>query len=145
MTFASVAFGGIISIISVWLTQRYNLRTQLLVRSTEAENVERMASRSEKEKRFLSIVQNIEALYEGSGDPATKAAFLRAIREVWLLGDVELIRKLTLFLFDIAGATSADPRAKLFGDIVLEMRRGLDLPIEGLSNIDFPFHGPGRT
>jgi len=145
MTFAGTVLGGIVSILSVWLTQRYNLRTQLMVKSAEVENAARMASKSENEKRYLSIVQNIDALFEGSGDPAKKAAFLIATREVWLLGDAELIRKVTLFLFDIAGATSADPTAKLFGDIILEMRRGLELPIEGLSNVDFPFHRPGRT
>jgi hypothetical protein len=142
---AGAVFGGLVSILSVWLTQRYNLRAQLMVKSAEADKRRETASRSEKEKRYLSIVQNIEALYEGTGDPAKRAAFLRATREVWLLGDAELIRKLKFFLFDISDKSSADPIAQLFGDIILEMRRGLNLPTDDLSNVDFPFHGPGAA
>ena len=142
MTFLGALFGGVVSILTAWLTQRYNLRTQLQVKSAEADNIARLASRSEKENRYLSIVRNLDALYDG-GEPAKRAAFLEAVREVWLLGDTELVRSLNDLLSKIAGKTSGDPRAPLVGKIILEMRRGLDLPNDNLTTSDFPSFRPG--
>jgi hypothetical protein len=36
MTFAAVVFGGAVSIITAWLTQRYNLLSQLAVKQADA-------------------------------------------------------------------------------------------------------------
>jgi hypothetical protein len=96
--------------------------------------------RTEKEKRYLAILQNLESLYANSPNPAGKAELLKVAREVWLLGDQELVRKMREFLVDIAGNKEVDARELLFGDVVLHMRKGLGLPIDGLSNEDFRFH-----
>jgi hypothetical protein len=37
MTFAGAVFGGAVSITTAWLTQRYNLQAQLVVKRAEAE------------------------------------------------------------------------------------------------------------
>jgi hypothetical protein len=44
------------------------------------------------------------------------------------------------FLADIANSGKANERERLFGDVVLHMRKGLGLPTDGLSNEDFRFH-----
>lgn len=37
MTFAGAVFGGAVSIITVWLTQRYGLQAQLAVKRADAD------------------------------------------------------------------------------------------------------------
>ncbi len=96
--------------------------------------------RAEKEKRYLAIVQSIESLYINSPRAAERAELLKTVREVWLLGDQELVRKMGAFLADIANSGKANERERLFGDVVLHMRKGLGLPTDGLSNEDFRFH-----
>jgi hypothetical protein len=142
MTFAGAVIGGAVSIISAWLTQRYGLQVQLAVKRADAEANVAAALRSEKEKRYLALVQNIEGLYSKTQDPARKAEFLKAARDLWLLGDQELVRKLRVFLVDLAGNTDVDAREQLFGDVILDMRNGLGLPTDQLSNEDFRFHSP---
>ena len=137
MTFAAVVFGGAVSIITAWLTQRYNLLSQLAVKQADAVVA---ALRAEKEKRYLAIVQSIESLYINSPRAAERAELLKTVREVWLLGDQELVRKMGAFLADIANSGKANERERLFGDVVLHMRKGLGLPTDGLSNEDFRFH-----
>jgi hypothetical protein len=140
MTFAGVVFGGAVSLITAWLTLRYGLQAQLAVRRADAEAAAATALRTEKEKRYLAILQNVESLYANSPSPAGRAELLKNVREVWLLGDEELVRKMRVFLVDIAGKKEAGAREQLFGDVVLDMRKGLGLPTDGLSNEDFRFH-----
>jgi len=139
-TFAAVVFGGAISIISTWLTQRYTLRAQLALKHADAEANVATALRAEKQNRYLVLVQNLESLYEKGQSPAGKAEFLKVVRELWLLGDQELVQKLRIFLVDIAGTKEASAREQLFGDVILDMRRGLGLPIDQLTNRGFRFH-----
>jgi hypothetical protein len=140
MTFAGAVLGGAVSIVTAWLTQRYSLQAQLAVKRADADANVVAALRSEKEKRYLAIVQNIESLYAKTPDPVGKAEFLKAVRELWLLGDQELVHKLRVFLVDIAGKTDVDAREQLFGDVMLDMRKGLGLATDRLSNEDFRFH-----
>ena len=140
MTFAAVVFGGAVSIITAWLTQRYNLLSQLAVKQADAVVAAEAVLRAEKEKRYLAIVQSIESLYINSPRAAERAELLKTVREVWLLGDQELVRKMGAFLADIANSGKANERERLFGDVVLHMRKGLGLPTDGLSNEDFRFH-----
>lgn len=142
MTFAGAVFGGAVSIITAWLTQRYGLQAQLAVKRADDEAKVAAALRSEKEQRYLAIVQNIDSLYAKTQNPTGKAEFLKVIRELWLLGDQELVRNLRVFLVDIAGKTDIDAREQLFGEVVLDMRKGLGLPTDQLSNEDFRFHSP---
>lgn len=140
MTFTGAVFGGAVSIVTTWLTQRYGLKAQLIVKRADAEANATEALRSEKEKRYLAIVRNLESLYVKAQNPAAKSEFLTTVRELWLLGDQELVRKLRLFLVDIAGKKDVDARERLFGDVILDMRKGLGLPTDQLSNEDFRFH-----
>jgi hypothetical protein len=141
MTFAGAVFGGAVSIITVWLTQRYGLQAQLAVKRADAEAAASAALRMEKEKRYLAILQNLDTLYVNNPNTAVgRAEWLKIVREVWLLGDQELVRKLRLFIRDIAGDKEADARERLFDDVVLHMRKGLGLPVDALSNEDFRFH-----
>lgn len=95
----------------------------------------------EKERRYLAILQNLDSLYVINPNTAVgRGQLLRIVREVWLLGDQELVRKLRAFLGDIAGDKEADAHERLFGDVVLHMRKGLGLPVDALSNEDFRFH-----
>ena len=113
MTFAGAVFGGAVSIVTAWLTQRYGLQAQLAVKRIDAEAKVAAALRSEKEQRYLAIVQNIESLYTTTQNPTGEAEFLKVVRELWLLGDQELVRKLRVFLVDIAGNTDVKPREQL--------------------------------
>jgi hypothetical protein len=142
MTFAGALLGGTVSIITVWLTQRYSLQAQIAVKHADAVAAADAALRAEKEKRYLAILQNVESLYANgpASSQIAKAELLKTVREVWLLGDQELVRKLRAFFEDIAASKKADPRERLFGDVVLHMRRGLGLPTDGLNNEDFRFH-----
>jgi hypothetical protein len=140
MTFAGLALGGAVSIITAWLTQRYGLQAQLAVRHADAEAAAAAALRTEREKRYLAILQKVDSLYTSNPSPADRRELLRIVREVWLLGDQELVRKMRVFLVDIAGNKETDARERLFGDVVLHMRKGLELPVDGLTNEDFRFH-----
>ncbi len=140
MTFAGVVFGGAVSVFTSWLTLRQGLEAQLAVKRTEAKLAIEAALRAEKEKRYLAILQNVESLYSSSSDQSGKADLLRLVREVWSLGDQELVCQLRGFLLDIAGKKEADARERLFGDVVLQMRKGLGLPTDALTNRDFRFH-----
>ena len=142
MTLVGGVFGGTVSIITTWLTQRYGLQAQLTIKSAEAAAAANAAMKAEKQARYLAILQHVESLYANHSSPAGKAELLKTVRESWLLGDPELVHKLRLFLVDIAGKKEVDAREKLFGEIVLHMRKGLGLPIEGLSDEDFRFHLP---
>lgn len=86
----------------------------------------------------MSIVQNIESLYTKTQNQAGKIEFLKAVREIWLLGDQDLVRKVALFLTNTSGKKEVDTRDQLFGDVVLQIRRGLGLPTDQLTNQDFP-------
>jgi hypothetical protein len=140
MTFVGVVFGGAVSIVTAWLTQRFALQTQVAINRAEAEATAKAALTAEKVKRYLAIAQNIGALYAKTANPDGRAEFLKAVREAWLLGDQELVCKLRVFLLDVAGDKDADSREQLFGDVILDMRKGLGLPIDKLSNQDFRFH-----
>ncbi|MEX2263599.1 MAG: hypothetical protein WD696_16705 [Bryobacteraceae bacterium] len=140
MTFAGIVVGGGVSIITAWLTQRYNLQTQLALKRADEDAAAAATLRTEKEKRYLAIVQYVESLYANSPNLAGRAEFLKAVREVGLLGDQELVRKLRIFMVDLAGKSEADSREQLFGDVMLEMRKGLGLATDRLSNQDFRFH-----
>jgi len=140
MTFAGAVFGAAVSIITAWLAQRYSLQAQLVVRRADAEAAIAAGLRAEKEKRYLAILQNINSLYASTPNPTGKAELLKVVREVWLVGDQALVRKIRLLFGDIAGDREADARARLFCDVVLYMRKGLGLPIDELSNEDFRFH-----
>ena len=140
MTFAGAVIGAAASILATWLTQRYSMKAQLALKRVEFETSVTAALRTEKQKRYLAILQSIESLYSTNQDLARKAEFLRAVREVWLLGDQSLVSKLTAFLVDIAGRHGADVREQLFGDVVLEMRRDIGLQNDGLTNEHFRFH-----
>ena len=140
MTFGGAVFGGAVSIITTWLTQRYSLQAQLAVKRADAVAAAEAALRTEKEKRYLAILQNVESLFANNPSQAGRAEWLKTVREVWLLGDQELVRKVRAFLVDLAGSGQASPRERLFGDVVLHMRKGLGLPTDGLSNDDFRFH-----
>jgi len=141
-TLAAVLFGGVVSIVTAWLTQRYNLHAQLALKRAETESSAAAILTSEKEKRYLVIVRNLESLFENSQDPGGRTEFLRVVRELWLLGDEELVQKLNVFLLDIAGQQEASTREQLFGEAILEMRRGLGLPTDRLNSHDFRFHSP---
>jgi hypothetical protein len=142
MTFAGAVLGSTVSIVTVWLTQRYSLQAQLAVKRAEFLAAAEAALRAEREKRYLAILQNLESLYTNAPTStlAGRAELLRTVREVWLLGDQELIRKMRVFLVDLASSGEAKPQERLFGDVVLHMRRGLGLPTEGLDNGDFRMH-----
>lgn len=140
MTSAGVVFGGAVSIITTWLTLRYGLEAQLAVKRAEAAHAVEATLRAEKEKRYLAVLQNIESLYSNNPNQPGKADLLKLVRELWLLGDEELVSKLRCFFVDIAGKKEADARERLFGDVVLQMRKGLGLPTETLTNEDFRFH-----
>ncbi len=137
MTFAGAIFGGAVSIITTWLTQRYGLQAQLAIKRADAVAAAEAALRTEKEKRYLAILQNVENLFMGDQNPVGTAELLRTMREVWLLGDQELVRKIRAFLEHMAGSQEAGLHEQLFGDVVLDMRRSLGLPTDGLSNQDF--------
>jgi hypothetical protein len=141
MTFAGLVLGGAVSIITAWLTRRYGLEVQLSVRRADPAAAAAAVLRTEKEKRYLAILQNLGSLYVNNPDPvAGRAEWLKIVREVWLLGDQELVRKLRVFLVDIAGEKETDARERFSGHVVLHMRKGAGLPIDGLSNEDFRFH-----
>ncbi len=140
MTFAGAVIGAGASILATWLTQHYTMKAQLALKRAEFETSVATALRTEKQTRYLAILQNLESLYSTCQDPARKAEFLRAVREVWLLGDPSLVSKLTAFLVDIAGSGDADTREQLFGDVVLEMRTDICLKNDGLTNNHFRFH-----
>jgi hypothetical protein len=140
MTFAGAVFGGAVSIITTWLTQRYSLQSQLAVRRADGEAAASAGLRTEKEKRYLAILQNLGACTDVAGTGPGKAELLKIEREVWLLGDQDLVRKLGVFIGDIAAQKEADSRERLFGDVVLHMRKGLGLPVNELSNDIFRFH-----
>jgi len=141
MTLAGAVFGGAVSIVTVWLTQRYGLQAQLAVKRADADAAVAAGLRTEKERRYLAILQNLDSLYVINPNTVVgRAELLKIVREVWLLGDQELVRKLRVFLGDIAGDKEADARERLFGDVVLHMRKGLGLPVDALSNEDFRFH-----
>lgn len=139
MTFAGAVLGGGVSILTTFLTQRYALKAQLAIKKADAETGIAAALRSEKEKRYLAITQNLDSFYTGTQDPTRKVEFLKTQRELWLLGDQELIRKLRAFLGNIAASGEVTPHERLFGDVMLEMRKGLALPSDSLSNEDFRF------
>jgi len=115
-------------------------KTHLAVKRTEAEAVVASALRAEKVKRYLAIVRNVASLYDTTPDKSRKEEFLTAERELWLLGDQELVRKLRIFLVDITQEKSPNLREQLFGNVVLEMRRGLGVPVDRIDNEDFRFH-----
>jgi uridine phosphorylase len=92
MTFAGAVLGGGVSILTTFLTQRYALKAQLAIKKADAETGVAAALRSEKEKRYLAITQNLDSFYTGTQDPTRKVEFLKTQRELWLLGDQELIR-----------------------------------------------------
>ena len=129
------------SIITTWLTQRYGLQAQLAVKRADAVAAAETALRTEKEKRYLTILQNVETLFGNAQDPAGTAALLRTMREVWLPGDQELVRKIRAFLGHLAGSREVGTHERLLGGVVLDMRRSLGLPSDGLSNHDFRLHG----
>jgi hypothetical protein len=81
------------NLLDSWLTLRYGLQAQLAVRRADAEAAAATALRTEKEKRYLAILQNVESLYANNPNPAGRAELLKNVREVWLLGDEELVRK----------------------------------------------------
>jgi hypothetical protein len=140
MTFSGLVLGGAVSIITAWLTHRYNLEAQIALRRVDAEAAAAAALRMEREKRYLGILQNLESLYINTSSPSGKNELLKIVREVWLLGDQDLVRKMGVFLEDIAGKRQVDGRELLFGDVVLHMRKGLGLPIDELTNEEFRFH-----
>jgi hypothetical protein len=139
MTFAGAVLGGTVSILTAYLTQKYGLKSQLAIKRADAEASVAAALRSEKEKRYLAIAQNLDSMYIGTPDAARKAEFMKAQRELWLLGDQELVRKLQGFMTTLSAAGDATPYERLFGDVVLEMRKGLALPSDSLSNDEFRF------
>jgi hypothetical protein len=143
MTFAGAVLGSAVSIVTVWLTQRYGLQAQLAVKRADALAAAEAALRTEREKRYLAILQNVESLYANAPTSTRerKAELLKTVREVWLLGDQELIRKMRVFFVEIASsAEEANQNERLFGDVVLHMRRGLGMPTDGLNNEDFRMH-----
>jgi hypothetical protein len=139
MTFTAAFLGGAVSLISVWLTQRYGLQAQLAVRRADAEAIVTAALRAEREKRYLAFVQNIDSLWAKAQEPARKAELLKTVRELGLVGDPELVRKLRISLVDIAGNPEADAREELFGEVMLDMRKGLGVSCEQLNKQDFRF------
>jgi len=141
MTLGAAIVGGAVSLGSVWLTKRYELRAQLTVKRAEAETALSAAMRAEKEKRYLAIVQNLASLYGENADRQARTAFLTSVRELWLLGDQEPVRNMSRFLKDLAGTPpAATARERLFGDVMLDMRRGLGIPSDQLDNEDIRFH-----
>jgi hypothetical protein len=63
LTLFATVLGGAVSIITAWLTQRYHLSSRLALRHADAEIAPAAALKLEREKRYLSVVQNIESLY----------------------------------------------------------------------------------
>jgi len=109
MTLADILLGAATSILTTWLTQSYALKTHLEVKRAEAEAAVASRLRAEKKKRYLAIVRNLESLYDNTQDKSRRQEFLTAVRELWLLGDQDLVRKLRIFLVDIAQQKDANP------------------------------------
>jgi hypothetical protein len=140
LTVVGTILGGAVSIIAALLTQRYALRTQLALKQADAEIVRAAAFQSERERRYLALVQNIEGLFTKAQDASAKKEFLRAGREIWLLGDADLVRKVNDFLKSVAEGQDVEGRTQRFGEIVLELRRSLGTPDDELTSRDFPFY-----
>lgn len=140
MTFSGALVGGATSILTTWVAQRYALKTQLALKQADSQSAIFAALRAEKERRYLAVVQNIDSLYVKTEDSARKQELLKNVRELWLLGDQQLVRKLRLFLVDIAGRKEVDSRERLFADVVLDMRKDLGIPTDELGDEDFRFH-----
>lgn len=140
MTFVGALVGAATSILTTWIAQRYALTTQLALKQADSESAIFAALRAEKERRYLAVVQNIDSLFMQTEDSARKQELLKIVRELWLLGDQHLVRKLRLFFVDIAGTKEVHSRERLFADVVLDMRKDLGIPSEELSDEDFRFH-----
>jgi hypothetical protein len=137
----------------VWLTQRYSLQAQLAIKRADAEAAVAAAQRAEevavaaalrpeREKRCLAILQNLDSLYVSNAGHAGRKEFLQVVREVWLLGDEELVRKMRALFAHLTMKGEATAEEQLFGDVVLHLRKGLGLSVDRLSNEDFHFLGP---
>ena len=98
---------------------------------------------------YAEVVSRIEALFEG-GDVETRAAYLRAVRTLWLVGSDHIVRSANALSAGIRSNRPAAETEGLFRTFIdamrhdLRSRRWLPPGRTTLTTQDFPVEGPGR-
>jgi hypothetical protein len=142
VSFLAALLGAFSAILSAWLTQKQDLAKQIAIRQLDHERDAREALLKEKQQRYVTILQNLESLYNTpQADIAARGTLLRTVRESWLFGDEAIVKAIGGFLNEIAKTPAeAGPQELAIGNIVLLMREDLGVQPGSLTTSDFRFH-----
>ena len=136
-----VILGGAISLLTTWMTLKRQLDRDVAIRKMEFQQTQQRDSGLKLEQKYGEVVSKLNAILPGAPvlDPNDRQQFLRAVREVWVFGDPQVVVRLHGFMLHVIGQAEATPDQRLFGDLVLSMRQDLGRSNEGLNNEMFRF------